>query len=70
MPAGPGPAAAAGGAPPAAAQPKPEWTEHTAPDGRKYFFNTRTRQSAWEKPDELKTPAVRLAAAACRCCWL
>jgi hypothetical protein len=37
---------------------KPEWTEHTAPDGRKYFYNARTKQSSWEKPDELKTPQV------------
>lgn len=66
--AGPGPAAAAGpgaaaGGPPAAAgAPKPDWTEHTAPDGRKYYYNNRTKQSSWEKPDELKTPAVRCAA--------
>eukprot|EP00898_Chlorokybus_atmophyticus_P006575 jgi/Chlat1/6919/Chrsp52S06597 len=30
-----------------------DWTEHTAPDGRKYYFNTRTKQSSWEKPAEL-----------------
>ncbi|KAL4419958.1 hypothetical protein ABPG75_007056 [Micractinium tetrahymenae] len=55
------PGAAPGGAPPAA---KPDWTEHTAPDGRKYYYNSRTKQSSWEKPDELKTPAERAAAAA------
>lgn len=52
----PSPAAAL--TPPQQQQPKPDWTEHTAPDGRKYYYNNRTKQSAWEKPDELKTPAV------------
>ena len=33
------------------------WTEHKAPDGRTYYFNNETKQSVWEKPDELKTPA-------------
>ncbi|KAL4857085.1 Pre-mRNA-processing protein 40A [Chlorella vulgaris] len=67
------PGAAASGAPgqmPGAAPmmgggaAKPDWTEHTAPDGRKYFYNARTKQSSWEKPDELKTPQERAAAAA------
>lgn len=34
-----------------------EWSEHTAPDGRTYYYNNITKQSAWEKPDELKTNA-------------
>lgn len=33
------------------------WTEHKAPDGRTYYYNSNTKQSAWEKPDELKTPS-------------
>lgn len=33
------------------------WTEHKAPDGRTYFYNAQTKQSVWEKPDDLKTPA-------------
>lgn len=33
-----------------------EWSEHKAPDGRTYFYNSVTKQSLWEKPDELKTP--------------
>ncbi|VVC43795.1 Hypothetical protein CINCED_3A020008 [Cinara cedri] len=32
-----------------------DWTEHKAPDGRFYYYNSVTKQSAWEKPDELKT---------------
>lgn len=33
------------------------WSEHTAPDGRIYYYNSVTKQSLWEKPDELKTAA-------------
>lgn len=29
------------------------WTEHTSPDGFKYYFNSITRESKWEKPEEL-----------------
>jgi pre-mRNA-processing factor 40 len=32
------------------------WTEHKAPDGRIYFYNAETKQSSWEKPDDLKSP--------------
>ncbi|KAF9269050.1 hypothetical protein L218DRAFT_416844 [Marasmius fiardii PR-910] len=35
------------------------WTEHRNPEGRTYWFNTHTRESVWEKPDELKTPFER-----------
>nr|CAB3265191.1 pre-mRNA-processing factor 40 homolog A [Phallusia mammillata] len=34
---------------------KTDWTEHSAPDGRKYFYNCKSKESKWEKPDELKT---------------
>lgn len=34
-----------------------EWSEHKSPDGRTYYYNSITKQSAWEKPDELKTSA-------------
>ena len=34
---------------------KSNWTEHKAPDGRTYFYNHVTKQSSWEKPDELKS---------------
>lgn len=26
------------------------WTEHTAPDGRKYYYNATLKKSSWEKP--------------------
>ncbi|CAG8453577.1 7909_t:CDS:10 [Acaulospora morrowiae] len=32
------------------------WTEHTSPDGRTYYHNVVTKESIWDKPDELKTP--------------
>ena len=38
-------------------QKKNVWTEHKAPDGRTYFYNTETKVSTWQKPAELKTPA-------------
>jgi pre-mRNA-processing factor 40 len=40
---------------------KPAWTEHTAPDGRKYYFNSQTNKSSWEKPAELLTPQVLIS---------
>lgn len=36
-------------------KPISEWTEHRAPDDRLYYYNSVTKQSSWEKPDELKT---------------
>lgn len=36
-----------------------DWQEHTAPDGRKYYYNKKTKQSSWEKPFELMTPVER-----------
>ena len=32
------------------------WGEHKAPDGRIYFYNSVTKESSWEKPDDLKSP--------------
>lgn len=43
-----------------------EWTEHKAPDGRIYYYNSVTKQSLWEKPDELKSPAEKLLS---QCPW-
>ncbi|KAH9655525.1 pre-mRNA-processing protein 40A [Citrus sinensis] len=36
-----------------------DWIEHTAADGRRYYYNKRTRQSTWDKPLELMTPIER-----------
>ena len=38
---------------------KTNWTEHTAPDGRKYFYNAATKVSSWTRPAELN-PQVHL----------
>ncbi|XP_074558152.1 pre-mRNA-processing protein 40A-like isoform X1 [Curcuma longa] len=32
-----------------------DWHEHTSPDGRRYYYNKKTKQSVWEKPLELMT---------------
>lgn len=48
------------------AEKKSEWTEHKAPDGRTYYYNSLTKQSLWEKPDELKTPSELLLS---QCPW-
>ncbi|XP_062821864.1 pre-mRNA-processing factor 40 homolog A [Anolis carolinensis] len=45
---------------------KSMWSEHKSPDGRTYFYNTETKQSTWEKPDDLKTPAEQLLS---KCPW-
>ncbi|KAK1299946.1 Flowering time control protein FCA [Acorus calamus] len=29
------------------------WTEHTSPEGFKYYYNSVTSESKWEKPEEL-----------------
>ncbi|XP_022860886.1 flowering time control protein FCA-like [Olea europaea var. sylvestris] len=40
-------------APPTSASVKCNWTEHTSPDGYKYYHNSTTGESKWEKPEEL-----------------
>ncbi|XP_060108588.1 pre-mRNA-processing factor 40 homolog B [Heteronotia binoei] len=71
-----GPVSVSGGAAPVAdpssatvtqaAPVKPAWSEHRAPDGRIYYYNSETKQSSWEKPDELKSKAELLLS---RCPW-
>ncbi|XP_064408512.1 pre-mRNA-processing factor 40 homolog B isoform X1 [Latimeria chalumnae] len=58
----------AGGSTPVLEAPrkKSPWTEHKAPDGRTYFYNSETKQSTWEKPDELKSKAELLLS---QCPW-
>ncbi|CAM1317070.1 TCERG1 (predicted), partial [Pycnogonum litorale] len=31
-----------------------EWTEHKTPDGKSYYYNSKTNESVWEKPKELQ----------------
>jgi pre-mRNA-processing factor 40 len=42
------------------------WTQHVAPDGRVYFYNEKTKESSWEKPEELKSRNERLLS---QCPW-
>ncbi|KAK3592975.1 hypothetical protein CHS0354_023197 [Potamilus streckersoni] len=56
---------------PVYSDPKPPekksvWTEHKAPDGRTYYYNNVTKQSSWEKPDDLKTKAELMLS---QCPW-
>lgn len=32
-----------------------EWTEHKTAEGKRFFYNHKTKESTWEKPDTLKT---------------
>ncbi|XP_074279208.1 pre-mRNA-processing protein 40A isoform X1 [Silene latifolia] len=36
-----------------------DWQEHSTADGRRYYYNKKTKQSSWEKPMELMTPKER-----------
>lgn len=45
---------------PAAAQ----WSEHNAPNGRKYYYNAVTGESTWERPAELSSPPAEIPRAA------
>ncbi|KAA0716075.1 A-processing factor 40 -like protein [Triplophysa tibetana] len=42
------------------------WTEHKSLDGKTYFYNTESKQSTWEKPDDLKSPAEQMLS---KCPW-
>ncbi|KND04497.1 uncharacterized protein SPPG_00225 [Spizellomyces punctatus DAOM BR117] len=46
----------------ASGQPSTSWTTHNTSDGKVYYFNTATKQSSWEKPEELKTPLEKALA--------
>ncbi|CAA0830988.1 Pre-mRNA-processing protein 40A [Striga hermonthica] len=36
-----------------------DWKEHTTREGKKYYYNKRTKISSWEKPFELMSPTER-----------
>ncbi|GAY44871.1 hypothetical protein CUMW_085230 [Citrus unshiu] len=38
--------------PQVAASPECDWSEHTCPDGNKYYYNCETCESRWDKPEE------------------
>lgn len=35
------------------------WKEYTAEGGRKYWYNTETKQSSWEMPEAYKNALVQ-----------
>jgi pre-mRNA-processing factor 40 len=35
------------------------WSEYKNPQGRVYWSHSQTKQSVWEKPDELQSPFER-----------
>jgi len=39
---------------PALTAPAMEWCEYRSPEGKPYYFNLKTSQSVWEKPQVLK----------------
>ena len=43
-----------------AQKPKSDWTEHRLPDGRVYYYNTKTLESTWDKPSELDATAGKV----------
>lgn len=45
---------------------KSPWGEFKAPDGRTYYYNSVSKKSSWEKPDELKSPTEKLLS---QCPW-
>ena len=54
---GPGPMGPGGPPPPWGMQQMGapcKWSEHTSPEGKKYYYNSETQESVWEKPQELK----------------
>ncbi|XP_054786408.1 pre-mRNA-processing protein 40A-like isoform X2 [Prosopis cineraria] len=36
-----------------------DWIEHTSANGRRFYYNKKTKVSSWEKPFELMTPIER-----------
>lgn len=42
--------------PEASTNPDTAWTEHSAPNGMKYYYNAITKESTYLKPDALKNP--------------
>jgi pre-mRNA-processing factor 40 len=59
-----------GGAPPV--RGGAEWAQHTAPDGRSYYYNATTRASSWEVCMRARTRSLAAAwlPGVCACFYL
>ncbi|GMH44301.1 hypothetical protein BSKO_12235 [Bryopsis sp. KO-2023] len=44
-------------------QAKSDWTEHVAPDGRRYWWNKSMEESTWRKPEGIRVAEEFLASA-------
>lgn len=65
--AAPGTTSTTNGSPPEdQSKKKSLWTEHKSLDGKTYYYNTETKQSTWEKPNDLKSQAEQLLS---KCPW-
>ncbi|CAA7403919.1 unnamed protein product [Spirodela intermedia] len=53
------PSVSTGSIPTSSTQQSTDWQEHASADGKRYYYNKKTRQSTWEKPLELMTPIER-----------
>jgi len=42
--------------------PATPWQEARTPDGRPYYYHTQTKETRWQKPEELMTPVERALA--------
>lgn len=42
----------------AGAHPLLEWSEYKTVDGKTYYYNSRTQESTWDKPAELREKGV------------
>ncbi|KAK9754065.1 FF domain [Popillia japonica] len=58
-----------GNFPPPGPNQTEQWSEHKAPDGRTYYYNSVTKQSSWQKPDALKSPAEVNLLLSVQCPW-
>merc|ERR1719259_481291 len=62
-PLAPPPAVPTAAPPPALVAAAAPWSEHKAPDGKSYFYNSATQESVWEKPQPMLDLEAATAAA-------
>eukprot|EP00468_Gymnochlora_sp_CCMP2014_P011796 CAMPEP_0167758326 /NCGR_PEP_ID=MMETSP0110_2-20121227/10408_1 /TAXON_ID=629695 /ORGANISM="Gymnochlora sp., Strain CCMP2014" /LENGTH=724 /DNA_ID=CAMNT_0007644593 /DNA_START=33 /DNA_END=2207 /DNA_ORIENTATION=- len=65
----PGPPGGAPPAPPPNLQRKSDWAEYESKDGTKFYYNKKTKESTWKKPEELKTAEEKAAGDTWQICF-